>query len=148
MGLRTRLLLFICCFLPQMTATVFQKEIFPWSPFPMYSGADLGDDLTLLGAFVVTPNGDEIPLERVLRLRPKYEYRWRIPADEIWRRPMRDEERGTLERFAGIFDLDLRESGQSAKALRFYLEHWNHFEGPKRRQPDERRLLHEHALEP
>jgi hypothetical protein len=144
-----RILLILLCILPQVWSLTAQEEMFPWSPFPMYSGLDSGQDLVLLSAYVLDEKNNFTPIERAITLRPKYEYRWRIPSEKVWKRGLNDPEKDVLLKFAGIFAEDLKKfplTSQRYMKLIFCLEYWKHFEGIKRYTPDERRILIEYPL--
>ena len=113
----------------------------------MYSGVDTGENYYLLSAYLVGPQGQEVPLEQVLILRPKYEYRWRVDAEKAWPREITAEELQILSRFAEIFKDDLKEKNSTFTGVRFYLEYWQHFSGTRRYQPDQRRMILEYALQ-
>jgi hypothetical protein len=139
--------LFVFCVLPVIYAITFHKEIFPWSSFPMYSGLDTGKDLVLLSAYVSDAAGNETAIEKTGILRPKYEYRWRIPIEAMKDRALNDAELEKLQTFANIFKDDLENKKLKFKKIRFYYERWDSFSGPARYRPDERRVLYEQNFE-
>lgn len=141
------LALIVFCVMPQLYAMATRTEFFPWSPFPMYSGLNTGESYLILSAFAVDKDGSELPIEEAMLVRPKYEYRDRLDAEDLWTRELSPDEGKTLKRFADIFQEDLKKSERSFVKVRFYLEFWKNFEGPRHRTPDERRLIFEQNLE-
>lgn len=142
-------LLLILCLLPQVCALAFQTEFFPWSHFPMYSGKPPPGDFHLISAYVEKKDGGVVPIESLIALRPKYEYRRRLKASKVWKETrLSEEERHTLENFSSIFARDLQALGlkDSPAKILFYVEYWTDFSGPQRLSPDEKRRIFEYSI--
>lgn len=113
----------------------------------MYSGRNTGKDFYLLSAYLKTEAHTEEAIEKTGIIRPKYEYRYRLNAKKKWDEEITPQEQELLHRFAEIFQEDLKSHPVKFKAIRFYLEYWESFQGPQRFHPDQKRLIYEYPLE-
>lgn len=131
----------------QTAATITRTEMFPWSPFPMYSGRPRSENLVVTAAYFVEPDGKEIPVEKRLFLRFQYEYRGRLDLHNRWLAPMKEADIALMRVFSEHFLSDLKEQfpEDPSRRVRFYLEKWHQFTGPQYQQPDERRLIYDSA---
>jgi hypothetical protein len=147
---RTLIFFFTLCVLPQIVAIGTYTELFPWSPFPMYSGVIPRSGVTVVSAYFVEESGTEVPVEKILAMRPRYEYRFRLDSYEVWNRGLKEEEKQILRSFGEILSDDFtnQKLTDNVPALRFYIERWENFSGSRRRNPDDRRMLYEHISVP
>ena len=137
--------------LAQIYAMVSYREIFPFSPFPMFSYAQRHYRASVLNAYGVTADGSEVPLM------PSTSTPYTFPLDGrllqwTFERMAQDPDRTRLSR--ALEDLLVRyERGRAAgrhdgpplRSVRLYREDWTlRFDLSNRDTPDTRSLVSEY----
>lgn len=115
----------------QVYSAVGLVELFPISPFAMYSGKTTGENLQLLRiACVPEAPKAEFYLAELDRFHQEVDYVQMLDLDIEKQTPQ-------------VLNSLLKDLDGQCKSLKLYKMNWKHFSGPVRNQPEQKELLYE-----
>jgi hypothetical protein len=134
---RTAYALLAILLLGSMAALLSRRELWPFSPYPMYAWVERSPAVVRYDLVGVTAGGEEIRIQATRSLWPFDDARLIAALIEIWRRDREDVD-DALAFLLGLYEqrrLERQTGLPGLERLRFYKSRWKHFD-PEARDVD------------